>query len=225
MMKLYIGPLSLFSWKVAIALDEKGLPHAREFVAFTQEKGYEPRHPMVLRVNPKRQVPVLIDGDLALFDSTVILEYLEERYPQPPLYPEGAAARARCRLMELDADEILFAPVRHLLFRTEPPHADPAVHQNRIAAGKAAEGEIAKRLAGLDVLLGSDAFFGGEALTAADIGFFMTILFVQRLQGPALHAYPALAAWYHRLLTRPAFAGAAEAIAVADRRLSPALAQ
>lgn len=223
MLKLYAGPLSLFSRKVEIALLEKGISYEREFVAFTQEQGYEPRHPTVIAHNPKRQVPVLIDGDVALFDSTVILEYLEELHPEPPLYPATPQDRARCRLLELDADEILFAPVRHLLFRTEPPHPDAGKHTARVAAGKDAEGAIAQRFAELDAQLGRDDYFCG-ALSVADIGLFMTVLFTQRLSGPTLDPHPALAAWYRRLSARSAFAKIVAEIAAADRQLSPALA-
>jgi glutathione S-transferase len=224
MLKLYVGPLSLFSRKVEIALREKGIPYHREFVAFTQEKGYEPRHPAVLAANPKRQVPVLVDGDLALFDSTVILEYLEDLYPQPPLYPVTAGDRALCRLIELDADEILFAPVRYLLFRTEPPHPDPVRHAEHVAAGKAAEAAIDIRFAELDRKLNGSGFFNGDAVTIADIAMFMTILFTQRLRGPSLGRYEMLGGWYRRMLSRPAFAAAADEIAGADQELSPALA-
>lgn len=225
MLKLYLGPLSLFSRKVEIALHEKGIPHEREFVAFTQAAGYTPRHPAVLAANPKRQVPVLVDGDLALYDSTVILEYLEERYPDPPLYPATPQERARCRLLELDADEILFAPVRDLLHRTEPPPLDPARQAAQAAAGKAAEAVIAARFAELDRGLAGRDYICGSRLTVADIGLFMTILFTQRLLGPPLDPHPALSAWYHRLLARPAFARVATEIAAADRELSPALAR
>lgn len=223
MLKLYIGPLSLFSRKVEIALNEKGVPYEREFVAFTQDKGYAPKHPAVLAANPKGQVPVLMDGDLALFDSTVILEYLDELYPNPPLYPATPQDRARCRLLEVDADEILFTPVRALLFRTEPPHPDAARHAEHVVAGKTAEAAITTRFVELDRRLGRQEFFCGS-LTVADIGLFMTILFTQRLSGPALDPHPALAGWYRRLLKRPAFAQAAAEIAAADRELSPALA-
>src|SRR6516165_7647108 len=99
-MKLYSGPLSLFSRKVEIALHEKGLSFEREMVPFSQTKGYAPKHPAVLAANPKAQVPVLVDGDLTLFDSTLIIEYLEDAYPAPPLFPADAKARARCRLIE-----------------------------------------------------------------------------------------------------------------------------
>jgi glutathione S-transferase len=94
MITLYAGPLSLFSRKVSIALDEKGLEFTEELVPFTQERGYQPKHSAVLTHSPKGQVPILADGDLVLFDSTVILEYLEDAYPTPPLYPRGAGARA-----------------------------------------------------------------------------------------------------------------------------------
>jgi glutathione S-transferase len=222
MMKLYAGPLSLFSRKVEIALLEKGIAYEREFVAFTQERGYAPKHPAVLAHNPKRQVPVLIDGDLALFDSTVIFEYLEDLYPEPALYPATPQERARCRLLEVDADEILFAPVRNLLFRTEPPHPDATKHAANVAAGKEAEIAIAARFADLDARLQGCSFFCG-ALSVADIGLFMTVLFTQRLRGPKLDPHPHLAGWYGRLLARPAFARIAAEIAAADRELSPAL--
>jgi glutathione S-transferase len=91
-MRLYSGPLSLFSRKVEIALHEKRIDFERVEVAFTQTEGYSPKHPDVISANPKGQVPVLVDGDLTLFDSTVILEYLEDAYPIPPLYPSSHRA-------------------------------------------------------------------------------------------------------------------------------------
>ena len=57
--------------------------------------GYNPRHPEVLRINPKRQVPVLMHGPVEIFDSTQIFEYLEDMAPTPPLWPRDLIARAR----------------------------------------------------------------------------------------------------------------------------------
>ena len=125
-MLLYSAPLSLFSRKVEIALVEKGVSFDRVLVPFTQTKGYAPKHPAVIAANPKRQVPVLVDDDLTLYDSTVIIEYLDDKYPNPPLLPREPKARARCRLLELEADEILLLPVRDLMFRSEPPGPDTA---------------------------------------------------------------------------------------------------
>jgi glutathione S-transferase len=203
-------------------LREKGLDYQRIMVPFTQEAGYQPKHPGVLQHNPKRQVPVLTEGDLTLFDSTLIFEYLEDAYPTPPLYPREARARARCRLVELEADEILFAPVRNLLYRTEPKLADPAAQAKREAAGREANADLERQFAGLDARLKDGEWFCG-AFSVADIAMFMTVLFSQRLKGPRLAPYPALAGWYARMLNRSSAAKAAEEIAAADRELSPAL--
>lgn len=218
-MKLYSGPLSLFSRKVEVALREKRLPFERVLVPFTQSQGYAPRNPEVMAANPKGQVPVLIDGDLTLYDSTVILEYLEDAYPDPPLYPKAAVERARCRLRELFAEEILLTPVRALMNRTGPRWGSAERQAAEDAAALAAEPLIAElyltlesRLAGRDYLCGS--------ITVADIATFMTVLYALRLGGPALEPFPALAAWYARLRERPAFTAVREEILAADRELS-----
>jgi glutathione S-transferase len=221
-MKLYSGLLSLFSRKVEIALREKGLPFDREMVAFTQARGYSPKHPAVLAANPKGQVPVLIDGDLALFDSTVIFEYLEETYPQPPLYPAGARDRARCRLLELTADEILLVPLRQLMTRTSPPDPDPERQRQRAAEADRAETVLRDHYGTLTRSLGDRDYFCG-GFSVADIALFMSILWVQRLKGPRLDPHPTLAAWYERVKARPSAGQAAEEIAAAARELSPPL--
>jgi glutathione S-transferase len=92
-MLLYSAPLSLFARKVEIALAEKALKFERVMVPFSQTRGYSPKHPAVVAANPKEQVPVLVDGGLTLYDSTVIIEYLEEAYPVPQLMPRDATAR------------------------------------------------------------------------------------------------------------------------------------
>lgn len=228
MMKLYSGPLSLFARKVEIGLSEKGLvegrDYAREMVPFTQERGYQPKHPAVLAVNPKGQVPVLVDGDLRLYDSTLILEYLDDKFPAPPLLPKTAEARAAVRQMELYADEVLFPLMRKLGYRTEALPDDAARRDVLEAAGQAAEAEIARHFARLDAQLGGKDFLCGD-ISIADIGLFMTMLYIRRMHGPRLDPYPALARWWERLMARPGFARAAEEIAAADRAMTPALAE
>ncbi|MGO4721793.1 MULTISPECIES: glutathione S-transferase family protein [unclassified Inquilinus] len=219
-MTLYSGPLSLFSRKVEIALVEKALACERVLVPFSQTEGYAPKHPAVLAANPKAQVPVLVDGALTLFDSTVILEYLEDAYPAPPLYPRDPADRARCRLVELAADEVVMPDVRPLMHRSEPP--DPARLEAQEAAARTAEDALRRHWRRLDGQLAGREFFF-DALTVADIAMFMTVLFALRLHGPRLDECPALAGWYERLSARPAFARVAAEVAAADRELSPHL--
>jgi glutathione S-transferase len=87
MMQLYSGPVSMFGAKAEIAVRAKSIECPRTVVPFSLAKLYEPKHPMVARVNPKGQVPVLVDGDLEIFDSTQIFEYLEDVRPRPALWP------------------------------------------------------------------------------------------------------------------------------------------
>ena len=198
-MRLYSGPLSLFTGKVRIALDEKGLDYELVSVPFSRSAGYEPKHPEVVRLNPKRQVPVLVDGDLALYDSTLILEYLEDRHPMPPLLPPDAAARARCRQLEGAADEILFPRVFDLIqevfYKGEPARDDA-----RIASARAA---IADHYAELERRLDGGSYLAGD-YSIADIGYFMTVTFAANLGAPLGDAHPRLRAWYERVLARPA---------------------
>jgi len=98
MLRLYEHPLSPYVRKVKIVLNLKGIPYERIYVNPVDVD------PAVLAAfaaaSPLREVPALVDDDLAIFDSTVILEYLEERWPNPPALPESAAERARVRMLE-----------------------------------------------------------------------------------------------------------------------------
>ncbi len=106
-LRLYSAPLSMFGAKAEIALKEKGVEFDLVMVPFAKGDRYDPKHPEVLRINPKGQIPVLVHGSVELFDSTLIFEYLEDAFPTPPLWPSAPAARAEARLLELKADDIV----------------------------------------------------------------------------------------------------------------------
>ena len=214
-MKLYSGPLSLFTGKVRVALDEKGLAHELVSVPFSRSGGYQPKPPDVLAINPKAQVPVLVDGSLALYDSTIILEYLEDRYPSPPLYPKDVAERARCRQAEAAADEILFPPVFELISEVFYKPAGERDEQ-RIARARAA---IARHYEGLERRLAERAYLCGD-FSVADIGYFLTITFAASLGAPLADAHPRLRAWYERVLARPSVAKEVAGLAAAMQRLA-----
>lgn len=217
-MHLYSAPLSLFARKVEIALREKGLAFTRALVPFSQTEGYAPKHPAVLAANPKAQVPVFQDGDLTLYDSTVIIEYLEDAHPEPPLLPRDPAARARCRQAELFADEVMIVPLAALMFRTEPPvDADRRAAQETRAAE--AEPVLARHFATLETRLADQDYLCGS-FSLADIATFMSTLFARRLGAPPAAEHTALAAWFARLSARPAFATVVAEMAAADRALS-----
>ena len=91
-MQLWSGVLSPFSAKVRVVLAEKGLSAEILEVPWSRKTLWGPKPAEFLAVSPLGKVPVLLDGDLAIYDSTVIDEYLEEQYPELPLMPAEPAA-------------------------------------------------------------------------------------------------------------------------------------
>ena len=198
-MKLYSGPLSMFGAKAEIALHEKGVDFELVMVPFEMKTLYQPKHPEVARINPKRQVPVLVDsgpgGDLEIFDSTQVFEYIETIRPAPALWPAEPKARARARLLELKSDEVYFPPIVRLMGLQATPD-DPAAVEARAAATQfydALEGTMDGR-----------TWLAGEHYSYADIAFYMAQLFGARMTAPMGEAHPRLQAWRERMSARPA---------------------
>lgn len=187
-MKIYSGPLSMFGAKAEIALHEKGIPFELEMVPFEMKTLYEPKHPDVLRVNPKRQVPVLIDGDLEIFDSTQIFEYLESLKRDPALWPAEPKARARARLLEHKSDEVYFPRIIRLMNDSQAPGAHDAA---------------ARFYEGMERTLGNGEWLAGP-YTYADIAFYMAQLFGERMGAPIPVSLAKLHAWRDRMSARPA---------------------
>jgi len=192
-MKLFSGPLSMFGAKAQIAMLEKGIAFDCVMVPFDRDDNYEPKHPEVLRVNPKRQVPVLIDGDVELFDSTQIFEYLEDRFPLPPLWPAAVADRAKARQLELKPDEVFFPhEVKHFALQHDM-QSPPAV---------AACASCARFYEELETLLSGRDYLAGP-YSYADIAFYMAHVFADRKGAGMTAATPRLVAWRDRVDERP----------------------
>ena len=191
---LYSGPLSMFGAKAEIAAHEKGLDFELVMVPFDMQRLYEPKHPEIVRINPKRQVPVLIHGDLEIFDSTQIFEYLEELCPEPPLWPQSRVERARARLLEHKSDEVYFPPIIRLMGLQDKPQ-DPAAVAAREASARY-YGEMEEALGNEDYLAGRYSY--------ADIAFYMAQLFGERMGAKMTDETPRLLAWRDRMTQRPA---------------------
>ncbi|WP_430395740.1 glutathione S-transferase family protein [Ferrovibrio sp.] len=191
--RLYSGPLSMYGAKAQIAAAEKGLALDLVMVPFDMTRLYEPKHPDVLRINPKAQVPVLIHGDLEIFDSTQIFEYFEDLAPEPPLWPRTVTLRAKARQLEHRSDEIYFPQIIRLMGLQQTPEDSAAIAARQAAAlfYDAMESQIA----GQEYLAGAFGF--------ADIAFFMAQLFGERMGAPLEARHVGLMAWRERMLGRP----------------------
>ncbi len=219
MITLYSGPVSWFARKVEIALHEKNLPFNQIIVPFTQTQGYHPKPDAVSRINPKGQVPVLIDGATELYDSTVIIEYLDEAYAPNALLPSSPPARAHCRLWDVFGDEVMLVPIRKLMHRTEPHDQNsPSWHELENEATKSFPA-IAAHFDHLDKILEGQNHIGG-GFSLADISCFMAVFWSDRLAGPAFGTRTNLRRWYQAMLQRPAVTKVTNEIIAQDKALS-----
>jgi glutathione S-transferase len=184
----------MFGAKAQIAALEKGLDFDLVLVAYDSDLGYSPKHPEVLRINPKRQVPVLVHGDLEIVDSTQIFEYLEDLQPAPALWPRDVVERARARRLEHESDEVYFPHIIRLMGLQK--NLGDALAMSSIAAATAYYAEMEKRLTNAPWLAGDYSF--------ADIAFYMASLFGERQSAPMTAATPRLVAWRDRMTQRPA---------------------
>jgi glutathione S-transferase len=200
---LYSGPLSMFGAKVQIAALEKGLDFELTMVSYDSDLGYSPKHPEVLRVNPKGQVPVLVHGSLDIFDSTQIFEYLEDLQPTPALWPRDIADRARARRLEHQSDEVYFPHVTRLMGLQQ--NLGDALAVSSIEAAVAYYRAMEKLLTTRTWLAGSYSF--------ADISFYMASLFGERQGAPVTAATPKLLEWRDRMTRRPAVRSVVSAMA------------
>lgn len=163
-MILYWTKLSSYSAKTRIACALKRIaPELR----LPPEGGY--RSEAYRRIVPLGTVPALAEGDMVLSESDAIIEYLEERFPDPALLPGTARERARIRFLSRFHDLHLEPPLRALFAQAAPSTRDPAI--------VAAQGDaFARRLALLDGLLDDHGpFAAGPAPTLADCGFPPTL--------------------------------------------------
>ncbi len=121
MLVLYDNPFSPFARKVRMVLRFKGLEH-RSVDALALEE-----HDHLVAVNPRAEVPVLVDGDVVVADSSDIVSYLEDRFPEPAVLPAGPELRAKARRWQRVADTTFDSIVHDISIWIWPTHrrSDP----------------------------------------------------------------------------------------------------
>lgn len=162
-MLLYEHPVSSYAQKVKIALREKGIDFSSEV---PEGLGSGRAQGVFADASPRLEVPTLIDGDARIFDSTIILEYLEDRFPDVPLLPSDPVARAEARMIE-DVCDTLYEAVNwgmgEILWFGRAT-GDKAEEMKQAAARQTAELQ-----AWLTDRLGDRDWFGGERFGWADV--------------------------------------------------------
>ena len=203
-MQLYTYYRSQASFRVRIALNLKGLKHDDTFLHLEKGDQFAAEY---RALNPQMVVPTLIDGGAKLFQSLAILEYLEEKYPEPPLLPPDIAARAWVRGLALiniaDAHPLIVPRIRHYLLDDLKLSEEQMLLWIRHWLGAG--------LAAMEALLAehpeSGQFCHGDKPTIADIGV-VTQVTPARTFGVDLSPYPRVMRVYDSSMAIPAFADA-----------------
>ena len=201
---LYYGSGSPFAWRAQLALEHKALPYELKVLSFSAG---DTRKPEFVALNPRHRVPVVVDDGFVLYESSAIVEYLDEAYPGrgTPLFPGDVRTRAIIRrtIREVDEDfDAALDPLTTQAFSKKPEERDPKAIAD---ARKAVVDELALFSRGMrgDYLAGP--------LSAADYALYTLAAFLWRtqLKLPDLDAdgmlTPELARWKARIEALPYF--------------------
>ena len=188
MITLYDADRCPYCARVRIALAEKGIEYE------TVEVDLDDRPAWIYEKNPLGRVPVLEEDTFVLAESAVIDEYLDDRYPEPPLWPADPAERALGRMLVFRFDEL--SRPYYALRRGE----DGAADRLDVALGE------------LDALLEGRPFLSGPQFGLADIAYVPWILRARDRLDVDLSRFSALADWLARLEVRPSIAAEIEVV-------------
>ena len=198
---LYYGSGSPYAWRVWLALEHKSIPHEFKLVSFDGEDQLKPEF---VALNPRHRVPVLVDDGFALYESSAIMDYVAERWPdEPRLYDADLHRRAVQRRMMRETDAYVTALLEKL---ADAIFSTPAEKRDEAEIAKL-KGKLAKELALWEAALSGDYLVGG--LSAADLTFYpMVALFLRlEMRHPALATStllgPRLSGWNARMRALP----------------------
>jgi len=186
--------------KVKVILEEKRLPYRIENLP---PGNLWKKPPEMLARHPLGKVPYIEDGSITIFDSSVINEYLDERYPEPPLMPASAVERAKVRELEQFGDEAILVgnlPPIWMPYWSEPAKRD----LDRMEKGR--EGLRSRDFPFLEQVLGGndgDGYICGEfSLADASLMPLAMVLEVDRI---ALGEFPRVERYLAKLRERPSY--------------------
>ncbi len=203
---VYEHPLSPYAQKVKIALDEKGIAYETKMPV---AMGTGQPDLTFLKANPRGEVPAMIDGEVSVFDSTIILEYLEDKWPTPALLPKTPAERAQARTIE-EVMDTSFEPINWGM--GEIRWFKRAQGQQARAIEARASAQARGLYEWLTRQLGEREWFNGESFGWADVSVIPYLNGARGLGiGPDTDS--ALGKWIARASARPSVAKTAKAAA------------
>ena len=203
-MILYAYPPSPNSRRIAIYLNEKGLPPPFEEVFVDLAKG-EHQSPDFLAKNPLGKVPVLeTDRGVLINQSLSIVEYIEELYPEPSMMGDSAEERARVKALERFIDMEVMGTMGMMAQQKMPLYVERFGSSQEVIDYARRRQQIA--LDYLDAQLGDQRFLAGEYVTIADCTLYATYEFAFLVDAPLTDRHANLQRWLKAFARRPSVA-------------------
>lgn len=201
MLTFYAGSGSPYAWRVWLTLEHKQVPYELRMLSFSAG---DTRKPEYLAINPRGLVPSIVDEGMALWESSAIVEYLEDRYPERSVFPRDVRERARVRRLIREADQYLATGseliVDQVFFQPDASKRDAEA----IAKGREMS---AAELAHLERELRTP-FLAGETAGAADYTWYPLLALLHRLEFRSQKMFepgPRTQAWKKRIESLPYF--------------------
>ncbi len=198
----FYGSGSPYAWRVWLALEYKQLSYQLKTMSFSAG---DLRTPQYLAINPRHRVPALLDDDFALYESSAIVEYLDEKYPGASLIPGDVRERAIVRRLVREADEYFAEAMDELLDEILFKPSDKWSAE-RIEHGKKA---LSEELRYWETSIRGDFLSG--SLSAADFTLYPFVALTLRCdkKKPDLEVYkllgPRISAWMKHVEALPYF--------------------
>ena len=190
MMVLYSGTTCPFSQRCRLVLFEKGMDfEIRDVDLFNKPED-------IATMNPYGQVPILVERDLVLYESNIINEYIDERFPHPQLMPADPLMRARARLMLFNFEKELFIHV-HALENDRGKPADKAQDKARA--------EIRDRLTQLSPLFQKNKYMLGDEFSMLDVAIAPLLWRLDHYGIELSKTAAPLLKYAERIFSRPAY--------------------
>ena len=114
MIEVYYAPPSIYGRKVLATLEEKGLDYTIHKMSFATNDHLKEDY---LKINPNGEIPALVDDGQVIYESSAVIEYLNDEYPHPPLMPEDSYGRAKVRMIDDFCDLHLYPALIHCLVK------------------------------------------------------------------------------------------------------------
>lgn len=197
MIEIYYAAPSIYGRKVLAVLEEKGLDYTIKPMSFAAG---DHKKPEFEKINPNGEIPAMVDDGMVIYESTAMIEYLNDEYPEPPLLPEDSFGRAQARIVEDYCDLHFYKAIIKCLIKGK--------FQGQ-ALEDADKAPVSAALKRLEEYLGKKNYIAGDQVTLADFAAITGLVSLEGIGIGDLLTSASLKKYMERMKKHAGYKGAA----------------